>query len=184
MDSIRKLENTVATWFKSMPHLPEGGRKWLAYNSWWLAGIGAVLGALGALTALSAALFAGGLMSLAGDAFGTVLSGLALVVVLISFVTFVTITVLLCMAITPLREHLRRGWDYLFITLIIEAVFTVVGLILVFDVVTLLSNLISLFIGYYLLFEIQEYFGFDTVAARTLRRQGAPTPGHVTVRNK
>lgn len=174
MDSIRRLEKTVAAWLRDMPHLPNSNRKWLADNAWWLAGIGAILGAFGAIVVLSGTLFLGGLLTPRDGFASAAITGIALTAVLISVATLIIVTILLGMAVTPLREHSRRGWDYLFITLIIEAVSAVVGLILAFNIPNLIGNVISVLIGSYLLFEIYEYFGGDAIVTKK------STSDHVT----
>ena len=49
MEFISQLERTVQGWLKAVPHLPEGARKWLGDNIWWIAAIGAVLTGIGVL---------------------------------------------------------------------------------------------------------------------------------------
>jgi hypothetical protein len=43
METINKLETTVAGWYTGLPHLPKTFTQWLAANVWWLALIGVVL---------------------------------------------------------------------------------------------------------------------------------------------
>jgi hypothetical protein len=49
MEVLSKLERIVAGWLKSVPHLPNGARRWLGDNVWWFAVVGAVLGVIGVL---------------------------------------------------------------------------------------------------------------------------------------
>ena len=54
MEVVRKIEKTMAGWYGNVPHLPPNIQKWLADNVWWLAGIGAILGAIAFFGIISA----------------------------------------------------------------------------------------------------------------------------------
>ncbi len=164
MESVHKLEAMVGSWYKSAPHLPKGGQKWLADNIWWLTAIGAVLGVLALLALVPLALFAfgfsaavGGGMMMGGYAYGYN-SGFVWLTVLVSLATLVLYVVLSGMAITPLKAHKKRGWNALFLLLIVDVVSAVLSLVVAFSFSSFLSSIIGAAISAYLLFEIRGYF--------------------------
>lgn len=166
METVHKWEKTIAGWYKGAPHLPKGGQKWLADNVWWLAVIGAVLGALGAFGVLGTTLFLGSVLTGLGFAYGGVagvtaagLAGVAFIVVLISIAVLVIQTVLLAMAVSPLKVHKKRGWDLLFITALVGVASVVISNVLSFNLPGLVWGLLWAAVGAYFLFEIHGYFG-------------------------
>lgn len=167
MESVRKLEVTVAQWYKNVPHLPKNVQKWLADNVWWLAIIGAVLGAFAVLAIISGTLLVGAMFATAG-AVGVALGGLALVAVLVSLATVILTTVLTALAVSPLKVHKKKGWELLFLAELVSLASAVLGGVLSFNVSGILSAVVGVAIGAYFLFEIRGYFG--TVATTTARK--------------
>ena len=157
MESVRKLEETMASWFKNVPHLPSGGQKWLADNIWWLALIGAVLGAISFLSIISATFLGSALLMGYGGVAGVVVAGAAFIAVLISLASLGLLTVLMFMAVTPLKEHKKKGWELLFISEVASFLFAILGV--VFGASSgLIGTIIGAAIGFYLLYEIRGHF--------------------------
>lgn len=53
MDLINKLEKLVLGWAKNVPHLPAVARQWLGLNVWWIVLVFAILSGIAFLVALS-----------------------------------------------------------------------------------------------------------------------------------
>lgn len=175
MELVYKLEKTVGQLYKNAPHLPVAGQKWLATNVWWLAAIGAAMGALAVLWLVPLALAAMGLSVLFPFAYGGgYYTGFWFSTVL-SLITLVAVTVLTGLAINPLKIKAKRGWNYLFLALVVQTAASVVVSVLAFDfmlVFNLFGAAVSAVIGAYFLFEIHGYFGVK--AAKT----GAKVKSH------
>ena len=177
MESVHKLETTVAGWYKNLPHLPKGAQKWLADNVWWIAAIGALLGALGLLALVPAVLVAFGVSAAFGDlgmmpgygyGYGYGFGGFVWLSVLVSLASLALYTLLTGMAVSPLKDHKKKGWNLLFLVLLVDVATAVITLVLsllggvgafVAGISGLISSLIGVAIGAYFLFEIRGLFG-------------------------
>jgi len=163
MESIHKLEKTVAGWYKNVPHLPTGGQKWLADNVWWIALIALVLTALSIFPLIAGVLFvgavAGGLGAAYGGAYGAALAGTALIAVWVAIIFLLFETVVLGLAIAPLKAHKKKGWDLLFILALVNVASVVASGLIGFNFMALIWGLLWSAVGAYFLFEIHGYFG-------------------------
>lgn len=163
MEYITKLERIVIGWFKDIPHLPAGARKWIGNNVWWLAIIGLVLSGIsviGLLLSIAGLALAGGVA--ASYYASSTFVAFALINAIVALVFAVLDCVLLAMAISPLREKQKKGWVLLFMTLLLGAVSTVVSAILTLSLLSFITSIlfgaIWLAIGAYLLSEIHGEF--------------------------
>lgn len=163
MDSVKKLEEMVATWYKNVPHLPVAGQKWLSDNIWWLTLIAVILGVIGSFQLLVASFLLGGL---AGSVYGVVLSGIALFNIILTMVLALVSLVLSAMAISPLRAMQKKGWLLLFIVLLISVLSDVVSLVLSWNIFGFIFGLLFAAVGGYFLYEIRSYFGKVHVSKR------------------
>lgn len=160
MSSIHKLETRIAGWYSNAPHLPKNGQKWLAENVWWIAVIGAVFGAFALLAIVPLTLVALGLSAtanLAPSTYGYETPAVMWTSVLISAVSLVIITVLTAMAILPLKDRRKKGWDLIFISMLVNAASLVLSVITA-DFSGLIGGVIGLALGGYFLFEIRNLF--------------------------
>jgi ABC-type glycerol-3-phosphate transport system permease component len=155
MQYVDSTASTVAKWMKDVPHLPKGFTKWLAENSWWLTIIGvvlsvfAVLSLLVAMTAGSAVLVAVGAASLGGMFF---------ISSLVTLVGTGVAVIVEAMAIAPLKEMKKRGWDLMFFALLVSVALGIVGSLLNINIVGILFGLIGAAIGAYVALELKPYF--------------------------
>ncbi len=162
MDSVKKLEVMAASWYKSAPHLPTTGQKWLSENVWWLTLVGVILGLVGAFQVVVATFIVGAV----GGAYGMALAGATLFNIALTLVLALVSLVLCAMAIRPLREMQKKGWSLLFIVLLVSVLSAVVGLVLSWNIFSFLTSLIFTAIGGYFLYEIRSYFGKVHVSKR------------------
>jgi uncharacterized membrane protein len=162
MESLHKLEDMVEGWLKPLPHLPENWRKWLAENSWWLTLIGVVLSVF-ALFALFASLsLFTATTSLYGQIVTTAIAqthgGLWMTSVWISLALMAVTVVIEAIAISPLKAMSKKGWDLLFLSVVIGVVSSLISAVLNIDITSLISAVIGAVIGSYVLFEIRSHF--------------------------
>lgn len=173
MSTISGLADTVAGWLKPLPHLPVSGQKWLAENVWWLELIGAILSAIACImigfSILVATVFvsaAVGLYAFAGIPLLGV--GINVFAAVVSLLFMIITTVVTIRAVGPLKRMEKKGWELLFLTLIIGALSAISSFVMNFDVTdfisSIFSTIIGLGIGAYLLNEIRSYFGVADVA--------------------
>lgn len=161
MESVRKLETIVAEWFRNAPHLSLRGREWLAQNIWWISLIGVALGTFGILIVLAATFGVSTVISVYGGPVGVVVGSLAFIAVLITLAFSIFVIVLLAIAVMPLRTGKKKGWDLLFISMLLSVASVVVGFLLTFNLGSLLVGVVSAAIFSYFLFEIRSYFRVD-----------------------
>lgn len=169
METLRKVELTVASWYEGAPHLPENGRKWLAVNLWWLTLIGVVLGVIGASTLLMA-LFAGAaILTLSGNL--TVATGGTL-----AYAAFITLTfavaniVLMAVAIAPLKALRKPGWTLLFATVLVNVLSLVVSFVFYYNLMSLLWGLVFAAVGAYFLFEVRGFYEVAPTKGKTAKK--------------
>lgn len=162
---VRKLETTLAGWFKQVPfHLPAGGRTWLTNNAWWIVLVGAILSALAALASVQAYLWAEGVTRQYRDAVAyygitpAAGSSLDMTAVWVSLAFYVAVILLEVMAISPLKRRQKKGWDLMFMAMLVSALSGVVAAVLTVSVSGLLGTTVGLAIGGYFLFEVHSNF--------------------------
>jgi uncharacterized membrane-anchored protein YitT (DUF2179 family) len=169
MENIRKLETTIASWYEKAPHLPLGGRKWLADNAWWLVLIGVVIGALIVFSVLSVSLLAGALLVGIGGVAG-IAAGLLILFVLLWLALAIINIVLLAMAVTRLRAKEKKGWTFVFIVVLLNLIAAILHLLFDFEPTSFILSLLGSAISGYFLFEIREYFTATRVDVTTETR--------------
>ncbi len=158
MDLLSKLERKVLSWLKTTPHLPEGTRKWLGDNVWWVVAIGSVLLAITALLTLSDLLDTTSENSYVLPGFATWL----LVTGTIAFFYMAIQVVIYAFAVKPLQLKQKKGWVLLFISWLVTAFYLAIHAVLMLDVglfiVNILLSAIILAVSGYFLFEIHGQF--------------------------
>lgn len=166
MEIVKQLETTIEGWLKPVPHLPADWRKWLSENVWWLVIISVVVTAYAMVNIYQAATALDSLRSYLSYFNADVSSGWS-TSMMVSMALLAVSTVVMVMAISPLKEHKKRGWDLLFIATLVSVLSTVASSLVMFNVGNLISSLIGAAIGgaigMYLLFEIRSHFNGATV---------------------
>ncbi len=176
MEAVRKLESTMAEWYAKAPHLPKNGQDWIAKNVWWLVMIGAILGAFAVISILWVTVVGVVMLTGFGGLAGAALGGLALVMAIVTLAFTAMWVVLAGMAVKPLRAGEKKGWDLLFISLLLNAVVVAITFIFSVDVGGLLSGVIGLALGGYVLFEVRKHFA----GARATNKKASKTPTATT----
>jgi hypothetical protein len=167
MMTIRKIETMVGNWLRPVPHLPKAAEKWIAENSWWIVLVGTIASAISILVGIGAIFtymaFVGNAASYYGFYTASPYGPGWIVGSVVSLLFSTLVVILLATAITPLKAMQRKGWDRLFLVLLIDVASVVIGSILSFSifgfVIGLIFGAIGVAISAYFLYEIQSYFG-------------------------
>lgn len=165
--SIRKAESMAAKWFRPVPHLPKFVQKWIAENSWWIVVVGVIASGISILIGIDDIFrymaFVGNAASLYGIYNSSPYSSGWIIQSVVGLLISTLVVILLATAITPLKLMQRKGWDRLFLVLLVDVASIVIGSILTLNVFGVIFGLIfgaiGLAISAYFVFEIQPYFG-------------------------
>ena len=157
--TIAALEKTLTKVSDGLPHLPKKVVDWLYENIWWIVAAVVGLSVLGALSSRWLGLFVRDMYGLAG--FGFVVGDFFVVLGMLGLtILAVAATVVAALAIMPLKEKQKRGWDLLFLGSLIGAVASIVSAL--FSGWFFLSNIVSAAVGlaisWYLLFELRGHY--------------------------
>lgn len=157
MMSLNQLEKQIEGWLKPLPHLPTTSRKWIGENVWWLTLIGVIADGFAALAIYQAATALDKFTNYLNMVGVTNTSGWTLSM-MVSLALFVLSAVIMAMAITPLKEMKKKGWDLLFMAGIVSIVASVFNYGSSSIVGSIISAAIGAVIGMYFLFEIRSQF--------------------------
>lgn len=146
-----KFISQVEQPFKGLPHLPKGLIDFLVGVAPWLVGLGGVLSLLGALSSFGAA---SGLQS--ANVWMRYVAGISPVYFLLTGVVEIVSGVLMLMAFKPLKNKELKGWIYMFWLQVISLAQMVIGI--AFASSSLVSLVIGLAIGLYILFELKPAY--------------------------
>lgn len=149
---------------KKAPYqLPENFKKGLVKALPYLALIGAILMVLGAWGIYQILTWTGSWMGAAGDMgviygpYSTYTTSYA-PMLWVSLLLIVAEAVLLFMAFSPLKTHLKRGWDLLFWVSLINAAYSIVYVIATPNLMQFVMSLLGSVVGLYLLFQIRSHY--------------------------
>lgn len=171
MEIVHKIEKSLEQPFKALPSLPNDTKKGLASIWPWLALIAGVLQLLATWSLYTFARDVNRWVDVANEwsvAFGggRVANSGFTVWVWIAIVVLAVDAIILLVAFPKLQKKQKSGWDLLFLAALINVVYGVVSLFI--DgrggAGSLLFSLIGSAIGFYLLFQVREYFGGNKLA--------------------
>ncbi len=161
METIKKLEDQIEKILKPLPHLPADGRKWLSENLWWLTIVGVVIDAGVLLGIYRTATYVNTITNYLA-AYGISSASGWTASLTISLILLAISAVLMLLAVNPLKEQKKQGWDLLFYAAIIGVASSVVTAVLDFSFGDIVSRLIGAAFGAavsaYFLFEIRSNF--------------------------
>lgn len=162
MESLHKLETTIAGWYSGLPHLPKNVQKWIGENIWWIVLIIFILSVL-SIFSLIAGIAA--LATLSGATYGAygayaaqANAGMALTAAWVALAGMIVTTVILGLAISPLKAGKKKGWDLIFLSDLAYLVITVAGMLVSFNFGGIIGTVIGTAIGFYFLFEIRGHY--------------------------
>lgn len=176
MELVHKVEKALEGIFKSLPPLPKDAKKGLADLLPWLVGIGGLLQLWAAWQLYRWADSWGRVADWAnswarsmGVDTGTSAYSLWLWV---SVIAAALTAVVLLAAFPKVQKKLKSGWDLVFLAAILNLIFGVVTLFIEhYGNNNLIGALIGSAIGFYLLFQVREYFGGSAVTANAAPKQ-------------
>ncbi len=153
------LEKKLDEMYKKWPQLPEGFKKWLANNVWWLALIGAILSALSVLSAWNYATKVSQVSDVARSYGVDLYYGESSTYWWLMMAASAVEAVLLFMAFQKLKEHKKEGWNLLFYTSLVSiGALVVVAFFSASVVGTLIGAAIGALISWFFLFSIRSKF--------------------------
>lgn len=153
------LEKSLDGMYKKWPQLPEGFKKWLANNVWWLALVGAILSALSVLTSWNYASQVSRVDDFARSYGVDLYNGGSSTYWWIMMAASAVEAVLLFMAFQKLKEHKKDGWNLLFYTSLVSVGATVLTAFMSKSVVgTLIGAAIGALISWFFLFAVRSKF--------------------------
>ncbi len=146
-DQAMKFINQVSDPFKSLPHLPKNIMEFIVKITPYLAIFAAVVSIVGGpLEALVGAL--GSLVTL---------NPIYLITMLISSVIAIANAILFFLAFNALKNREVKGWVYIFWSQILQSIEIIVSL-LDGRGSSLISSIIGIVLGFYILFEMRPYY--------------------------
>lgn len=181
MDAVVKpIEQALLPLFKGLPSLPEGVRKTLVKIWPILALIGGLVQLWAAYALWDLGHRANVLIDYANQL--SIASGSGPVTPTLGFFYYLGLAVLvvdaviLLLAVAPLNSHKKKGWDLLLLGAALNLVY---GLVIMFDSYyggfgSLLSTLVGSAIGFYLLFQVRDYYTGTKSAAVTSTTKTTP----------
>ncbi len=141
------LEALLTPIFSGLPHIPEGGRKVISDIIPWLSVIFGVLALI--------ALLGSGMLGIVLSPLAVLGGGFRGIILLLTLVLGIISAVLSILAFKPLQGMKKTGWDYSFYALTVSAISSVLSIV---GMMNGLGNVVGIFIGAYLLFEIRERY--------------------------
>lgn len=150
----RQFEQTLVRWYKDMPHLPVGLSKWIAQNLWWIVLVIVIISILNIFWI--SLLVVGALLPMGVPANSYL--GDDVMTVWLTMGVLIVGTIAEAVAIVPLRERRKMGWDILLWLNLASFVVSAVICLVTFQLFDIVGPLIGLAISLYFLFEIRNYF--------------------------
>ncbi len=167
MGALKSLEDQLAPLFKDLPALPKGIKDALVQYWPYIALALGVLQILAALSLFGLVTAASTIITYAGYVTGNPYTGFTLIAAYSGIALLVVDAVIFFMAFSPLTKRAKRGWDLLFLSTIINAIYGVTQVFIgARGVGSLLGSLLGTAIGLYLLFQIRSYYGASKVAKK------------------
>lgn len=129
MNTLQTLESKIDQLYSHVPQLPLGGKRWLGNNIWWIVLIFAIFGVFGTLQT-AGSLVAALLRKNHTDIYLNTATSLSPITLIISLISSITTTTLYFVALSPLMNKRKRGWNLVFYAQLFDIVVSVVTLVL------------------------------------------------------
>lgn len=157
MEAVRKLETSLASWYKQWPHLPTSVTSFIGEWAWLFALISAILGVLGIVALVSITFFGVALLAGMGASYAAA-GGVIAATVVISAAFSVLIIYLTAIAIMPLKNRQKKGWNLIYYVVLLNLAAGVAGAVISFNLFGIIWAMLWAMIGGYFLFEVRGYF--------------------------
>lgn len=161
MKAVEQLEKTIAEWFAHAPHFSTEMKRWLGDNIWWLTAVVVLLSLIGFSTMLpilgSAVTFDASYAPYALAPY-TVPTGSLILYTWVKVVFLAVIIFFEAIAIFPLREKKKSGWNYIFIAMLLAILSGVIGFVIIWQPSNLIGLGVGAVLGGYILFELRDQF--------------------------
>ena len=153
------LEKWLDETYKKLPvQLPDGARKWIADNAWWLTLIGGVLSLWGAWGFWQTAHYVSQLNDWARAAGVSTAPNLS-VMWYVVLVTMLVEAVLYLMVVSKLKAHQKGGWNLIFYASLVSVVMGLVYLFVPsYGFGSLVGVALGAIIGWFFLFQVRSKF--------------------------
>lgn len=153
-----QLENWLVKFHKDLPHLPKEWSKWLATYAHVFVILGIIFWVIGWLGTLSTflTLFSSPIGSWIASVWGRYGWWNVWGNLVISLAFLILFVILLIKAYHPLKSMQKKGWNLLFYVNILGVLHTIISIVLYPS--SMISGVVWVIIGLYVLFEVREYF--------------------------
>lgn len=167
MEALHKLEDQLAPLFKDLPAIPKGLKDFLVQYWPVIALVVGVLQLLAAIALFGAVTATSAVITAAGYVAGTAYTGFSLLAAYAGIALLVVDAVIFFLAFSPLTKRLKKGWDLLFLSTIINLVYGVSQVFVGYNGFGgLLGSLVGTAIGLYFLYQIRSYYGTKKAATK------------------
>ncbi len=163
MRVVEDIEKAGSELFKQVPHLPKNAREWIVANAWWIVLIGVILSVLSVLS-LVPILTGASLLSSIYAPYAAASTGKFILAAWVSLAFLAVVTYLEATAIAALKAKQKKGWDLVFLALLVSVVSSVVYFVITFEVSSLFGAVLGAVVGGYFLFETRD--GFTAKSAK------------------
>ncbi len=153
------------TFNNNLPNIPKGGREVIVKIAPWLSLVGGIIGLWSAyaiflwVNASTATVLTGYGQQLDRIYANTGLGRSWSLFLILSLLLTLASSILNLMAFSPLRKFQKKGWNYIFYSMLLNVVYGLVVALTSFGSFgNLLGSLIGSAIGAYLLFQVRDYY--------------------------
>lgn len=147
MNSLNQLAKSLDPYYAKLPALPKGVNDFIVTVAPWLALIFGVLAILSGVAAF------GFLTAFSPLAVAVGVGGYAITAMLAAVVLLVQGAIDL-LAFAPLKARQKKGWNLMFLSVVLGVVSSVVSL----SVGSVVGGVIGALIGYYFLYQVKSYY--------------------------
>ena len=149
------LEKWLDDMYKKFPlQLPEGARKWIADNAWWLTLIGGVLTLWGVLSFWQVGHYVSDVARVYGVDTSTNLG----VTWYVALGTMLVQAILYLMAVPKLKNHQKSGWNLVFYASLVSVIMGLVYLFTPGYAGSIVGVVLGALIGWFFLFQVRSKF--------------------------
>lgn len=147
MNQARQWSKMLDTYYIKLPSLPKGATDFIVSVAPWLALIFGILAILGGVAAFGILSFVSPFAAVSGAGQYAITGLIASLVLLVQGVVEL-------LAFSPLKARRQKGWDLLFVSLLLS----VVSSIFYLNAFTVISSVFWALVGYYFLYQVKSHY--------------------------